>query len=234
MRYPTGSHGLLGALAPLQSRGRSGAAFQPYIAALAGLTAMALTTLTERGRASARHSRGSPFAAVAANLTYNYGLHGGVKEIAMLCSLGVSVAVAREALGSPLLVRGAAVLGLTMAAGILIFSSAALPYVALLGLAVLVLAVVPRESPLRNPRRLLIALGLAVPVLLVASLPALTSIFRFTDVATEAFADEGARMYDLAHLLRPLPSSNPRGSGYGTTTACPRRPTSSSPTPCCG
>ena len=202
--YPTGSHALLGTLAPLVP-GPLAALYQPYIAALAGLTGMALTTLA--GRAGLRPALAAlaAFAALAANLTYNYGLHGSVKEIAMLCSLGVSVAVAREALGSPRLVRGAAVLGLTLAAGVLIFSSAALPYVALLGLAVLVLAVAPRESPLRNPRRLLLALGLAVPVLLLASLPALTSIFRFTDVATEAFADEGARLYDLAHLLRPLP-----------------------------
>ena len=202
--YPTGSHALLGTLAPLVP-GPLAALYQPYIAALAGLTAMALTRLASRAGLTALFAGLAAFAAVAANLTYNYGLHGSVKEIAMLCSLAVSVAVAREMLGSPQIVRGAAVFGVTMGAGILIFSSAALPYVALLGLLVLVLAVLPRESPLRSPRRLGIALGLAVPVLLIASLPALTSIFRFTDVASDAFADEGARMYDLAHLLRPLP-----------------------------
>ncbi|MDQ6915048.1 MAG: hypothetical protein M3155_04475, partial [Actinomycetota bacterium] len=133
--YPLGSHELLSSL-DLLVRMPVQATYQPFISALGGLAAMSLAWVVRRAEAPGWAAALAGFTALAANLTYQFALQGSIKEIAMLCTLAVSVVLARELLAARAPLGAAIALGLTLAAAIAVYSAAAVPYVGVLGLAV--------------------------------------------------------------------------------------------------
>lgn len=201
--YPLGIHSLLATLdllvpAPLP------AIYQPLIASAAAFAAMALATLAAGAGLARPLAATAGATAMAANLTYNYGLQGNAKEVAFVTALAVAAAVCAEALSARRPVRVVAVAALCLAGALALFSVAALPYVGALALALLLGALFTRSSPLR--RRLPSATAVGIGVLALASLPTLVTIVRFGEVATGTFGtDAEAGVIQLGHLARPLP-----------------------------
>ena len=207
-RYPMGLHGLLAALHGLVAFLPLEAVYQPFIAALAALAAMALASLAAALGVRAGAAVAVGFLAVGANLTYQYAGHGAFKEIAMVLVLATAAALCREASDRRLALGSVGLLGAVLAAGVLVFSTAALPYAGLFAL--LLLAAVLLEAP--PPRLVVIARAAALGafVLVVAALPGLADALAFGRSAAEYYRAEGGlsganSTAFLGHLLRPLP-----------------------------
>jgi hypothetical protein len=202
--YPLGAHGLLATLKPLTFAPLE-ALYQPMIGLFASASAVSIGWLLARVSSMALAVVGG-LLAVAGNLIYQYGLQGSIKEMAMLAALVTTVAVARHALGSRHVYGAGALIGVMFGAGILIYSTAALPYLGVLAVAIALAAFVQRDAtmPLRD---LLRAAAAAVLAAAVVSLPTLGDISTFSDTAESAFGGEGAQEVaqgELGHLLRPL------------------------------
>ncbi|MEJ7786016.1 MAG: hypothetical protein WKF96_14520 [Solirubrobacteraceae bacterium] len=201
--YPLGIHSLLAALdalipAPLP------AIYQPLIASSAAFAAMALAGLARGAGLPGLPAAVAGAAAMASNLTYNYGLQGNAKETAFVAALAAAAGAGAEALSARRPVRAVAVVGLCLAAAISLFSAAALPYALALALALLLACFLHADSPLR--RRLLLAALAGTAIVTVASLATLVDIFRFGEVAVGGFGNRAANPApELAHLVDPLP-----------------------------
>ena len=89
--YPLGTQALLGTFSGLTDTPVA-VLYQGFIAGLAAIGAVALSTIT-RGLLNARRAAFVGFVAIAANLTYQYALQGGIKEIGLLATLCAAVAV---------------------------------------------------------------------------------------------------------------------------------------------
>ncbi len=96
--YPLGTQSLLGTFSGL-THTRVEVLYQGFISALAAMAAVALATLTA-GLLSARRAAVVGFVAVAANLTYQYALQGGIKELGLLATVCAAAALAHAALSS--------------------------------------------------------------------------------------------------------------------------------------
>ncbi len=96
--YPLGTQSLLGTFSAL-THTRVEVLYQGFISALAAMATVALATLTA-GLLSARRAAVVGFVAVAANLTYQYALQGGIKEIGLLATVCAAAALAHAALSS--------------------------------------------------------------------------------------------------------------------------------------
>ncbi len=96
--YPLGTQSLLGTFSGL-THTRVEVLYQGFISGLAAMAAVALATLTS-GLLSARRAAIVGFVAVAANLTYQYALQGGIKEIGLLATVCAAAALAHAALSS--------------------------------------------------------------------------------------------------------------------------------------
>jgi hypothetical protein len=205
--YPLGVHAFLATVRPL-GLAPFEAVYQPLIGLLAAMAALSLAWLLQRVT-DARLAAAGALMAVAGNLVYQYALQGSVKEIGMLAGFGAAVAVARHVLEARVGRRAIALLGLLLGVCVLIYSTAALPYVGTLAVATAIAAVVQRNSAYSR-RDVLRTAPVAIGVAVVAALPALFSLVRFGEVAEEAFDDSGGEA-DLAHLLRPLKLSQAAG-----------------------
>ncbi len=128
--YPLGSHALLATLRPL-GLAPTEAVYQPLIALLAAMAVLSLGWLLSRLTSVPIAAVGG-FMAVAANLVYHYGLQGSAKEIGMVAALATTAAVVRTVIVAPVRWRRAALAGVPVAASILIYSTAALPYLGVL------------------------------------------------------------------------------------------------------
>ena len=198
--YPVGSHGLIAVVTRLTQIPIE-AAYNPFLAALVAFATLSFSALGRRSGLLPVVAALTAFAAVAANLIYQYALQGNVKEIAMLATLAATVAFARELLSAERPVAGAACLAVCGAAMVSVYSAAAVPYAGVVAAMVLAGAFLVPRSPLRARivPAAIVALGLAA----VAAIPALTQIVRFGGAAKSVFAKPSAQA-DLGHLLRPL------------------------------
>ncbi|MDP9378167.1 MAG: hypothetical protein M3P40_11460 [Actinomycetota bacterium] len=207
-RYPMGLHGFLAALHALVGFLPLEAVYQPFIAGLAALAAMALARLATALGVVGIAAAAIGVLSVGANLTYQYAGHGAFKEIAMVLVVAAAAALCREAADRRLQLGTVALLGGVCAAGILIFSTAAVPYVGLFAVGLLVAVLLPASRP--RPVVVARAAGVGVLALVVAALPGLLDALAFGRSAAEFYRAEGGLSGPnstafLGHLLRPLP-----------------------------
>ena len=227
--YPVGSHALLASFAPLALAPKA-ALYQPLISTLVALASMALASLVIPlvGR---RWAAVLGFAAVAANLTYAYGLQGNLKEIALIATLTTSVAVAAALLRSARPVTAGVALGLCLASVLAVYGGAGLPFVGVLGLVVLAVALFQRDSPLRRalPRTLVAS----AMTLIVGGVVAATDLANSVRALNEAFGSSGegaagGPQGDVAppfgQLVRELPLSEVAGVWLGADYRIPVPP----------
>ena len=203
--YPLGTYGLLAALAwfvPVETA----ALYQPFIACLAALAAMALATLARAAGAGARAAAAIGLLAVGATITYQYALHGAIKEVALVLVLAVVAALAREALDARLHPGAVALVALCSAAGVGVFSAAAGAYTLALGVLVLLAVVVERARP--SWKAVAIAAGAGVVAFAIAGLPIAADSLSFGTGAGSAFAENTGNPITptvFGHLVRHLP-----------------------------
>ena len=207
--YPLGSHALLavvGELIPIPLE----ALYQPFIAAFAGLAAMALLALA-RPLVGPRWAAFGAIVAMASNLLYQYALQGNMKEVLTVTSLATAAAVAGWSVGAlrkagpderrGLLVRAAVLLALPVAGAVNVLSTAGGPYAALIILAWLAMLLVQRVVP--GPAALALALAAGGLVLVLATAAQLSTLISFGEATTTTYADP-VRATELGHLVRPL------------------------------
>jgi hypothetical protein len=154
--YPLGTQTLLGTFSGLTATPVP-VIYQGFISFLAASGAVALATTMR----ALRTSRAAliAFVALAANLTYQYALQGGIKEIGLLATLCATVALAREAiaLGRPYL--GAVLIAIGAAASLATYNAVAVPFLGALvlsvGVSVLLLtrSAAARRDPVRSDRQ---------------------------------------------------------------------------------
>lgn len=117
--YPVGAFIPFGVGAKLSGRELAWV-FQPYLALLASFTALALWQLSERLRVSAALRAAAVFLAAQAALIFAYAMWGGIKELATTVLIGLTAALAPQAVEDelpsfrsmlPLAVAAAALVG---------------------------------------------------------------------------------------------------------------------------
>jgi hypothetical protein len=205
--YPLGSQALLGTFSGLTSASVP-VLYQGFISGLAAFGAVALATITGRVL-TPRRAALVAFVAISANLTYQYGLQGGIKEIGLLASVCAAVALAREAIyvGRPY--AGTMLVAVAAAAALTIYNAVAVPY---LGALVLFAAagawlIHRRWRPSVWLRPLLA--GLVLTALL--AIPTLISFETFVNVARTGQGSTGVGAAQFGQLLRALPLSQVSG-----------------------
>lgn len=201
--YPLGTHAYAATLSGLLGSGPE-VIYQAFLASMAALAAMALAVLASRTVFTVRAGALVGAVAMAANLTYNTGLQGSIKEIGVIAALAAAAALARELVDGERPVALAILLGIALAGILSVYSAAGLPYVgATLGtLALVVLLAHGRES--LRPRWIAAgAVMCAVAALLAA--PTVASIVDFYRVATAVVDAAGPAGSTLGQLGAPLP-----------------------------
>jgi hypothetical protein len=205
--YPLGTQALLGTFSGLIDTSVA-VIYQPYISSLAALAAMALASIGER-RLGGWRAALVGVVAVCANLTYQYALQGGIKEIGLLATICAAVAIAYAAIGLERPYAGAALVAVAGAAALATYNAVALPYVGALMLFLgLGVALTRRSWP--RPRWALPALagGCLAAVL---AIPSLTTFETFFEVARAGEGSTGAGAVQFGQLLRKLPLSQLSG-----------------------
>lgn len=215
--YPLGSQSLLAVISGLL-RVAPAVIWQGFISAMAGIAAIAATTLSGRtmGTRAAALTAGI---AIAAALTYQYALAGYIKEIAVLATLMCALAAIREAV---LHMRGGRALALTAIplAGLLaVYGAASVPYVLALACAGAVAFVaVHRTWPERAWIRPLLVGGVAF---VVCSIPTLIMLHQSLQVLSSGFSGSMPGAPLLGPLHRPLPVSEMSGVWLGGDYSSP-------------
>ncbi len=205
--YPMGSQALLATMSGL-TRTSAAVLYQGYISALAAVAAVALTTVT-RGLLTARRAAALAVIALAANLTYQYALQGGIKEIALLATVCALVALTREALLLERPYPGAVLVALGAAAALAAYNAVAVPFIGALALfgAGAFLLVHPRRP--KPGWALPVFAGVALVALL--AIPELKTLETFLNFAKASQASSGVGATQFGQLLRPLPLSQLSG-----------------------
>jgi hypothetical protein len=207
--YPLGVHGLLAAfhwLVPVPVE----MTYQPFIAVLAALGAMALASLATSLGVTAPVGAAIGAVAFGANLTYQYALQASFKEIAVAMIVATAPALGRFALDRRLQVGPVAIVGASLAAAVGVFSGGAAGYAGGLALMALLAVVLERQ------RLRVFAVGRAAVVgaaaLAIAVAPILLDTVSFTRSASNVFANTNADLSGplsspavLGNLARPLP-----------------------------
>jgi hypothetical protein len=205
--YPLGTQSLLGTLSGLTDTPVA-VLYQGFIAALAAVAAVSLSSIAA-ALVGARRAAFVALAAVSANLTYQYALQGGVKEIGLLATLSATAAFAREATVVERPYAGAALVSVGAAAALATYNAVAIPFLGALVLFLgLGLVAANRTRPSPGWLGPLIAGGLLAGVLAVPSLKSLTTFFHVAQ-AGQGAAGIGATQF--GQLLRPLPISQISG-----------------------
>lgn len=205
--YPLGTQSLLGTLSGL-THTEVAVLYQGFVSSLAALGAVALATVS-RGLLNARRAALVGFAAIAANLTYQYALQGDIKEIGLLAVVCAGVALAREVISLARPYVGAVLMAVVVAAAMATYNAVALAYmgglVLFLGLGVLL---VYRKLPsVRWLGPVLVGGCLAA----VLSIPSLVSFKTFFEVAQAGQGATGVGASQYGQLLRVLPLSQLSG-----------------------
>jgi hypothetical protein len=205
--YPLGTQALLGTFSGLTST-PVGVLFQGFISGLAASAAVAMACLT-RHLLGARRAALVALLAVSANLTYQYALQGGVKEIGLLATLCATAAIAREAISLGRPYAGAALVAVAAAAALATYNAVAAPFLgALLLFLALGMLLSHRVRPgwrWAGP----LATGAALAALL--AIPSLATIQTFFNVARTSQTATGVGATQFGQLLRPLPLSQISG-----------------------
>ncbi|MGI8631751.1 MAG: hypothetical protein ACR2NA_04295 [Solirubrobacterales bacterium] len=206
-RYPLGAHGLL-SLLPLGTGAPLAALFQPYMSASVALAAMALTSLARYAGFGVRTAAAVALLAVSANLLYQYGLQGAVKETAVVAFLAAAAAVTAVLLTRGARWKGGAVcLAVCLAPTLPVYSAAAIGYLggalATVGLAVAITR--GRSWRLPSRQRLARSVALMTGLIVVVALPFASSTADFAQEAYRNFrVSGGLSTGDLGNLLAPL------------------------------
>jgi hypothetical protein len=207
--YPVGAHALLATVRPLTGAPLA-AVYQPVVGAVAGLAAMSLAHLARRAGLASAPAAAAGFLAVGGALLYRYGLHGGIKEVAVVALLGTAAGVGVETVAGGLKVRAVVLLAVCALPLVLVFGAAGAPYGLVLAVLVLASALASRDRPSRAHVARVAAVGAAVA--LVAAAPTLSQTVDFGRSASDAFANTGgASTAYLGQLVRPLPAVQSAG-----------------------
>jgi hypothetical protein len=205
--YPLGTQSLLGTLSGLTDT-PVGVLYQGFIGGLAASAAVALATV---GRRLLGEGRAAVVAAVAlsANLTYQYALQGGIKEIGLLATICAAVALIGESISLGRRYAGAMLVAVSAAAALATYNAVAVPF---LGAVVLFaggwIALTQRKLPtLRWAGPLAVGVGLTA----LLAIPSLTTFQTFFNVARAGQGATGVGATQLGQLLRPLPLSQLSG-----------------------
>jgi hypothetical protein len=205
--YPLGTQSFLGTLSGLTDMPVE-VLYQGFIASMAALGAVALATLT-RGLLDARRAAFIGLVAISANLTYQYALQGGIKEIGLLATLCAAAALGRAAISLGRPYAGAVLVAVPAAAALATYNAVAVPF---LGALVLftglgVVFVYRRWPTLRwvGP----IAAGGCLTMLL--AIPSLTTLQTFFQAASAGQGATGVGASQIGQLLRVLPLSQISG-----------------------
>jgi hypothetical protein len=205
--YPLGTQGLLGTFSGLTDTPVA-VLYQGFISALAASAAVALSTVAARVVAAWRAAL-LAFVAVSANLTLQYALQGGIKEIGLLATVCATVAFACEAVARARAYAGAALVAVGAAAALATYNAVALPY---LGSIVLLLALglaAVKRVPIGRSWLGPVALGVGLTAVL--SVPALITLRTFFGVAQTGQSASGVGATQFGQLLRALPLSQVSG-----------------------
>ncbi len=206
--YPLGTQSLLGTFSGLIDTPVE-VLYQPYISALAAFGAVALTTIAQRWLSGWRAALVG-FAAICANLTYQYALQGGIKEIGLLATICAAVALSCAAISLGRPYAGGALIAVAGAAGLATYNAVSVPYLGALALFIgLTLMLLRRSLPRPVWVRPLAAAGGLTAIL---AIPALTTFKTFFTVAQAGQGTTGlAGTIQYGQLLRKLPLSQLSG-----------------------
>jgi hypothetical protein len=206
--YPLGTQELLGTFSGLTGTPVE-VLYQGFIAGLAATGAAALSTVT-RGLLDAQRAAFVALVAISANLTYQYALQGGIKEIGLLATLCAAVALGREAISQTRPYTGAVLMALPAAAALATYNAVAVPFLGALVLFLgLGIVLVRRTWP--GPRWA----GPAVAGACLAgvlAVPTLITFQTFFKVASTGQGSTGTGATQFGQLLRPLPLSQISGA----------------------
>jgi hypothetical protein len=199
--YPLGTHGHLAALAwPLGTA--VDVPYQGYLAMLAVVAALALIGLGRRLGLGPWRAAAAGGLALAANLVYQYGLQGSIKEVGAIAALACAAALGRELLSSERPVRLVILLAISFAAMLAAISAAAGPYLGVLAITLVAGAFLLPGSPL--PRRLLPVAVAGTAAAVVAALPTIVGALTFLRVASGTLSPTSTVSSTLGQLQRPL------------------------------
>jgi hypothetical protein len=205
--YPLGSQALLGTFSGLIDA-RVEVLYQGYISGLAAIGAIALASIAARWLQGWRAALVG-LAAICANLTYQYALQGGIKEIGLLSVVCAAVALASAAISLGRPYAGGALVAIAAAAALAVYNAVAFPYLgALLLFTGLCVALAQRRLP--RPRWILpLAFGAAVAAAL--AIPSLATLRTFLGLAESGQGATGLGAIQFGQLLRKLPVSQLSG-----------------------
>lgn len=205
--YPLGTQALLGTFSGLIDTSVA-VIYQPYISSLAALGAMALASIGER-RLGGWRAALVAVVAVCANLTYQYALQGGIKEIGLFATVWTAVALAYASipLGRPYV--GGVLVAVAAAASLATYNAVALPYMGALVLSLGLCVALARHSWPRARWVMPAAVGGCLAALL--AIPSLTTFQTFFSAASAGQGATGLGAGQFGQLLRKLPLSQISG-----------------------
>jgi hypothetical protein len=199
--YPLGTQALLGTFSGLIDTSVA-VMYQPYISSLAALGAMALASIGER-RLGGWRAGLVAVVAICANLTYQYALQGGVKEIGLLATICAAVALAYAAISLGRPYAGGVLVAVGAAAALATYNAVALPY---MGALVLFLGLGVALARRSWPRPLWVLPAAAGGCLAaVLAIPSLTTFQTFFNAANSGQGATGIGAEQFGQLLRKLP-----------------------------
>jgi hypothetical protein len=205
--YPLGTQTLLGTFSGLTDTPVA-VLYQGFIASLVASAAIALSTVAAR-LVSVRRAAFVGLVAISANLTYQYALQGGIKEIGLLATLCAAVALACEAISLARPYVGAALVAVAAAATLATYNAVAAPYLGALALFVAIGLLLVHRTPLSR-RWLGPALAFGGLTALLA-IPSLTTLRTFFNAAQVSQGSTGVGATQFGQLLRALPLSQING-----------------------
>jgi hypothetical protein len=205
--YPLGTQALLGTFSGMIDTSVA-VLYQGYISSLAALGAMALASIGER-RLGGWRAALVALAAICANLTYQYALQGGIKEIGLLATLCAAVALAYAAISLGRPYAGGVLVAVAAAGALATYNAVALPYMGALAL-FLGLGVALTRWTWPRPRWILPLAG-AGALAAVLAIPSLITLRTFFNVAQTGQGTTGLGAIQFGQLLRKLPISQLSG-----------------------
>ena len=199
--YPTGADVALGAIRPLVGQDVAWI-FQPYLAVIMSLSAVALDELL-RGVVRSRPLRAAcAFIASQSGLAYAFYLEASIKEVTVGLLITLTVVLVVQTLARPLRLRAIAPLAITVVAGLDVYGAAVAPWLGIAVAAFVVTAawrlrgVVRRQLTWRR-----IAIPIAGAVLLVAiALPVISGASTFVHTVNAVLGQSD----ELGNLGGPL------------------------------
>jgi hypothetical protein len=200
--YPTGADVALGAVRPLTGQDAAWI-FQPYVAVLMSLGAVALDALLVEVVRFRPLRALCAFIAAQAGLAYAFYLQGALKEIATVLLVTLAVTLMVELLRLPFRLRALVPLAIVGVAALDVYS---LTIVAWLGIPVAVCAGIAVWRGRHLIRRRLSGRTAAIPIavvviLLALAAPVISGASRFISVETAVLGQQNA----LGNLAAPLP-----------------------------